>query len=185
MCLICFSLHPSGPEWTQEAKHTGLQEVLMNFPSHLGPAAFFFSPLTLFGAFFMPTTFCQPHLSQKPSSFSASSNSGLNKLADLCSRPIISLILMLNLCTSYSQSSNFREFVVTLFFSFCILDFFHTRCFIIKIITRQKEMAGGSQYAVTERRTCTLKNMTGCGLKHRLNFQTWHFQGKCWNAGGG
>lgn len=112
-------------------------------------------------------------LCQQPSVshlLSASSNSGLDKLAG--SKPIVSLIHMMNLCTSYYQISNFREFVVTLhFFSFCILDSFSYALFILKIITQQKVMAGKRWHAMTEGRTHNLKSITGCGLKHRLNFQ--------------
>lgn len=113
-------------------------------------------------------------LVQNASFFSASSNFGQDKLADVCSRSVESLSLMLNLCTSYEQISKFREFIVTLFFfSFCILDFFLSYALIIiKIITQQKKMAGKIWHAVTEGRTHTLeKNMTGCSHKHRLNFQ--------------
>lgn len=45
MWLFCFSLHSSGPEWTQEAKHTGLQEVLVNFLSSWSSSFIFFFPL--------------------------------------------------------------------------------------------------------------------------------------------
>lgn len=157
----------------------------MNFPSHLGPAAFFFPPLTVFGAFFYANNLLSATF--KPETFF------LLCLIELWSQQTgWSMFKARHISDSHAESVHllFTEFEfqgICRHFIFFILysGFFSYTLFIIKIITRQKEMAGGSQYAVTERRTCTLKNMTGCGLKHRLNFQTWHFQGKCWNAGGG
>lgn len=184
MPFICFSFHPSGPEWTQEAKHTGLQEVLEYFLSRLSPAAVF-SPLILLGTFFYASNLQSTTLVQRASPFSDHQTLARTNWLMYVQDPLypwVSCWVCVPLINRFQNSGNLLSLCFTFCFVFWIF-FLSYALIIIKIITQQKKKAGWIWHAVTEGRTHSGdKTWQAAAIKTGSTFKTWHFSGKCWKA---
>lgn len=106
-CLLikhAFNLFQLSPQWTWvnsggQAHRTA--RSLSAFPLSSRSNSVLHPTHSLWDLFFNASNLLSATLVQKASSFSASSNSGLDKLAAVRSRPVVSLSVMPNLCTSY------------------------------------------------------------------------------------